>query len=695
MNPDAASTTSAFPAPTPVLNGYRIVEPLGGLGSNVYKVRRESDQELFAAKVFTGLSPAVAQTLQLNCEQAFLLSHPRLVPVTGTGRSGDYFYILSEYTPGDSLAVCLERWRRLPYPQSLDMVTALAQAMAYAHMHGMHHGSLDPRKIMVLERINSQDEQLRIGPDRSPDSMALFDPVNVKIAGTGLGLPMSAFTPGDPRTLPVTRLPSQLYAAPERLVADLETAPPPTEWSDIYSLGCVFYQLLTGELPFPATDANALRLMHQSETASLEPLRALEVPDKAQALIGHMIDRDASVRPSTYDALLEALSQLHGEYHDKIARASAKPRRGGTSSIRLNPVREATALLAAPPLPESPYRTHFARRTARPWGKLLAVALLSSVATAGGIAAGMYLLRSNQAPATAQQPVPVAPTPLSGQAGRNPNGTAGAAESELEARAQIKYAEICELLEKVPDNDLPVAIAKLKEFKQTYNGTKAASRAEERCDFLEKKLALALAQKPQPVAPPVPPAADPRLPQWEQRRKQALELAAALHFDQALQRVDPKQLPPELQTTEIMKNAADAWADISADVGRHWAQTEQNVATLLVQKQYDAALLQVDLVIKTWGVDDYVQRAQQLRAKITASQEMETERLKSEGLEKQRSREAGDWAQQLYILNVQAKKFQYDQALTTAKSFRGLDLKNDVVRNEVDEEIEILTLQKE
>ncbi|MGH7145003.1 MAG: protein kinase domain-containing protein [Planctomycetota bacterium] len=713
MNPDAASKTSDFSSAHPHLAGFRVIEPLAGAGSNVFKVRREADQELLAAKIFTGLSPAVAQTLKHNCEQAFLLSHPRLIPVLGTGRSGENFYILAEFVPGDSLATCLERWRRLPYPQTLDMITALAQALAYAHMHGMCHGTLSPRQVLVLERLEMQEDLgLRIGPDRGPDAVAMFDPLNVKIAGVGIGLPLeSGERPAAGGSAPAT--PSWLYAAPERIAAKADPAPAPSAESDIYSLGCIFHQLLCGEPPFAAADLPALRLKHQSEIASLEALRALDLPEKAIALIGHMVDVDPAVRPSTYDALLEALSQLHADYHARLAKANAKPRRGGTSG-RLSPVREASLLLSAPPAPARAYRTHFSRRARRGWKSYTAVALLSSLATAAGIVAGLTFLhlgpRTDRTPErSALNAHPNPSTPDATTAGHESSSAPDAAADLREAKAQAAYDELRSVVELASDRDLPTAILNLKAFEKTYAGTAVALKAQFYRSFLEKRaesLAAATANGAAPAnrggstqsAAPTqaPDAADPRLTaQWEARRKQALDLAQAARYDEALKLVNPQSLPPELQTTTIMKSAADAYGGLYAEVGRAWSRTEQQVADQIGQRQFDAALLQLDLVIKTWGVDEFVAKAQELRVKVNTAQELDADHQRQLLSDRQKAHEAEAWSQQLYVIMVLAKKFQYDDALKAADDFRRLDLKNTAVKQEVDEAIETVALQKE
>lgn len=690
MNSDPDAAHAAIPPAQPELLGFRVVEQLGGAHSNVYKVRRESDQELFSAKVFIGLSPGAVQTVQHNCEQAFLLSHPRLIPVTGTGRSGDYFYILSEFTSGDSLAVCLERWRRLPYPQTLDMITALTQALAYGHMHGMHHGSLNPRKIMVLERIEATDERLRIAPDRGPDQVALFDPLNVKISGVGLGLPLETRADAAPVTAE-TLAPAWWYAAPERLAVEGEEGAPPGAVSDMFSLGCIFYQLLCGERPYAAATPTALRLKHQADGAALEPLRAVATPAKAVALIGHMIDREPAVRPSSYDALLEALSQLHAEHHAQLAQANAKPRRGGTSK-RLNPVREAGQLLSAPPLPEKPYRTHFERTRERSWGRVLGFALLSSLATAGGIVAGFHFMNPPVArPAAPATPMVTQP-PLteSRLPAVVPEAAAPAKDPLREAQAQTIYEELKPLVEREAEADAAAAIAALQKFQQEHSGTDAALKARTYCEFLEKKVA----RQAQP-APPAEPAMDPLLPRWEERHKQARTLAVAGRYDEALRLVEPQQLPTDLQTTAILKAAASTHGEIYAEVSRAWSATERDVLELISRREFEPALLKLDLVIKTWGVGEFIDRAQSLRIKVNAAQELDASRRKADELEKIRSREAETWAQQLYVIHVAAGKFQYDQALKGLETFQNIDLKNAQVKAEVADAVEIVGMQKD
>jgi len=198
---------------------------LGGMGV-VYKVRQPKLDRIVALKLLpTSLSADPAFAERFHREARFLarLSHPQIVSVYDFGESGGFCYLLMEFVDGVNLRQAMRAGRFTP-DQALAVVPDICAALQYAHDQGVLHRDIKPENILL-------DAQGR-----------------VKIADFGIAKLVGE--PGDPRTdLTLTqsgaRLGTPHYMAPEQIEKPSDV----DHRADIYSLGVVFYELLTGELP--------------------------------------------------------------------------------------------------------------------------------------------------------------------------------------------------------------------------------------------------------------------------------------------------------------------------------------------------------------------------------------------------------------------------------------------------------------
>lgn len=192
----------------------------------VYKVRQPKLDRIVALKLLpTSLSADPAFAERFHREARFLakLSHPQIVSVYDFGESGGFWYLLMEFVDGVNLRQAMRAGRFTP-DQALAVVPDICAALQYAHDQGVLHRDIKPENILL-------DAQGR-----------------VKIADFGIAKLVGE--PGDPRTdLTLTqsgaRLGTPHYMAPEQIEKPSDV----DHRADIYSLGVVFYELLTGELP--------------------------------------------------------------------------------------------------------------------------------------------------------------------------------------------------------------------------------------------------------------------------------------------------------------------------------------------------------------------------------------------------------------------------------------------------------------
>lgn len=201
------------------------------------------------------------------------LSHQNIVTVFDVGRSGDIAYIAMEYLQGRELRDILND-ERLPVEQSLDIVVQVAQGLAYAHEHNIIHRDVKPSNIMVV----------RDG--------------HVKITDFGIARMESASV----RTQTGMVLGSPKYMSPEQV-----TGKHLDQRSDVFSLGVMLYEMLTGQVPFAGENVNAI--MYQIINTTPPPPSTLnpEVPSMLNFIVAKVLAKDVDNR---YQSAKEFASDL-------------------------------------------------------------------------------------------------------------------------------------------------------------------------------------------------------------------------------------------------------------------------------------------------------------------------------------------------------------------------------------------------
>jgi serine/threonine protein kinase len=215
--PPLEEIAAAFPQ-------WEVIELIGqgGMGF-VYKIRQPGLDRIVALKILSpelGRDPAFAERFAREARTLGKLHHPNIVTVFEHGEKDGFFYLLMEYVDGVNLRQALRAGRFTPQ-QALSIVPGICDALQYAHENGVWHRDIKPENILL---------------DRDG---------KVKIADFGI-----ARIVGDPRrdfTLTMTgnALGSAAYMAPEQHEKPHDV----DHRADIYSLGVVIYEMLTGELP--------------------------------------------------------------------------------------------------------------------------------------------------------------------------------------------------------------------------------------------------------------------------------------------------------------------------------------------------------------------------------------------------------------------------------------------------------------
>ena len=194
----------------------------GGMGF-VYKARQPRLDRCVALKLLPqslAADPAFAERFNREARLLARLNHPGIVTVHDFGQSGGFFFLLMEYVAGVNLRQAMEAGRFTPH-QALALVPKICEALQYAHDEGVLHRDIKPSNILLDTRGR------------------------VKIADFGIAKLMGERTPDATLTSSGAAIGTPQYMAPEQLEHPQDV----DQRADVYSLGVVFYELLTGELP--------------------------------------------------------------------------------------------------------------------------------------------------------------------------------------------------------------------------------------------------------------------------------------------------------------------------------------------------------------------------------------------------------------------------------------------------------------
>jgi serine/threonine protein kinase len=194
----------------------------GGMGA-VYKARQKGLDRLVALKILppeVGRDPKFADRFTREAKALARLNHPHIVTVHDVGRAGDYYFFVMEYVDGLNLREAIRAGRLSPQ-EAMAIVPQICDALQYAHDEGIVHRDIKPENILIDKkgRVKIADFGLAKLLRRGVDDLSLTQDRQVM---------------GTPR-----------YMAPEQMQGSAEV----DHRVDIYSLGVVFYEMLTGELP--------------------------------------------------------------------------------------------------------------------------------------------------------------------------------------------------------------------------------------------------------------------------------------------------------------------------------------------------------------------------------------------------------------------------------------------------------------
>ncbi len=322
-------------------SGFKVEKPLGAGGfAVVYLVRDLTLKRQIAVKVLSPdliQSHTVLERFRREAETVAQLSHPHIVPLYFVGQKDDLVYLAMECVTGGTLADRLEREGKLPVDEVARITREVAEALAYAHKRGVVHRDIKPHNVLLEEETGR----------------SLVTDFGIARTAEGSSLTASGMLVG-----------TAAYLSPEQI-----TGGHADHRADLYALGVMAYEMLTGELPFNGPTPTAVLMKRlASPPVPVEKLRP-DVPRALRDVVEGCLAHDPAERFQSGTDVARALGgqtpvsggHQTAEYALKTRRQRERRRRLALAGVGVAVVAAAAlggyALLhrrAAPPAPVAP-----------------------------------------------------------------------------------------------------------------------------------------------------------------------------------------------------------------------------------------------------------------------------------------------------------------------------------------------------
>ena len=275
-------------------NRYEIIEKIGNGGmATVYKAKCHVLNRYVAVKIlkdeFT-TDQEFIKRFEVEAQAAASITHPNIVSVYDVGKDGNLYYIVMELIQGKTLKeIILEEHGPLPWKWSINIAIQIASALEVAHKNNIVHRDVKPHNIIITEDGVAKVTDFGIAKAVSNSTITAF--------GTTIG--------------------SVHYFSPEQARGGYTDAK-----SDIYSLGVVLYEMLTGKVPFDADTPVSVALKHIQEEPIAPKKLNEKIPQAANDIILKAMRKDTNLRYQSVTLMLKDLKQVlkdpDGDFVDNL-----------------------------------------------------------------------------------------------------------------------------------------------------------------------------------------------------------------------------------------------------------------------------------------------------------------------------------------------------------------------------------------
>ncbi len=291
---------------------YTIERELGAGGmATVYLAQDLKHDRRVALKVLRAELSAIlgAERFLQEIKTTANLQHPHILALHDSGEADGIVFYVMPYIEGESLRDRLARERQLPVDEAVRIAREVADALAYAHEHGVVHRDIKPENILLHGG-------------------------HALVADFGIALAASR-TEGGPRmTETGMSLGTPHYMAPEQAMGEREITPK----VDVYALGCVLYEMLTGEPPFTGPSAQAIVARVMTEPPRSITMQRHTVPSHVEAAVHRALEKLPADRFPTARAFAEALSDGGAQTYARTSARAAGAAAGAPIPSRLRAI---------------------------------------------------------------------------------------------------------------------------------------------------------------------------------------------------------------------------------------------------------------------------------------------------------------------------------------------------------------------
>jgi serine/threonine-protein kinase len=256
-------------------NRYRLLQKVGSGGmAEVFRARDSMLERYVAIKVLRAdytENKSFQERFRQEARAAANLSHPNIVTVHDFGLDGGQLFIVMEHVPGSDLKTLLRQRGRFSIEEAIPLIVQACAGIGYAHRAGLVHCDVKPHNMLVT-------------PDK-----------RLKVTDFGIARALATIHPGERSNV--------VWGSPQYFSPEQAAGEPPSPASDVYSLGVVLYEILTGSLPFNATTPEELGRMHLD--ARPHPVHEYlpDIPPILEQIVEKVLSKEPSARYRTADQL--------------------------------------------------------------------------------------------------------------------------------------------------------------------------------------------------------------------------------------------------------------------------------------------------------------------------------------------------------------------------------------------------------
>ncbi|HMI48993.1 MAG TPA: serine/threonine-protein kinase, partial [Gemmatimonadaceae bacterium] len=270
------------------------------------KLNRQVAVKVLLADLAFALGP---ERFRREIDLATKLSHPHILPIYDSGEAGGELYYVMPYVAGESLRGLLNREKQLPVDEALRIAAEVASALDHSHRHGIIHRDIKPENILL------EDGQALVADFGIARAVSAVGEGKLTSTGVSLGTPS--------------------YMSPEQGMAD----PNLDGRTDIYSLGCVLYEMLAGSPPFTGRTTQALIARHSLDAVPSLTIVRQTIPEEVEDVVLCALAKVPADRFSTAGEFADALNSVRQGGKSNVRRTRAgrarkpKPRKWGVIAL--------------------------------------------------------------------------------------------------------------------------------------------------------------------------------------------------------------------------------------------------------------------------------------------------------------------------------------------------------------------------